>query len=127
MDVAILVALIAVNALFAMAEVALLTARRSKLQKMVESGDRQAAAALELGEDPNRFLSTVQVGFNDWHLERGRGRIGPVRPSGYLARTTGRQRQHIWLAGFNPDRCHYHLRQYRARGISPQTHWSIEP
>src|SRR5574343_167492 len=62
MDVAILVALIAVNALFAMAEVALLTARRSKLQKMVESGDRQAAAALELGEDPNRFLSTVQVG-----------------------------------------------------------------
>lgn len=62
MDVAILVALIAVNALFAMAEVALLTAKRSKLQKMVESGDRQAAAALELGEDPNRFLSTVQVG-----------------------------------------------------------------
>ncbi len=62
MDVAILVALIAINALFAMAEVALLTAKRSKLQKMVESGDRQAAAALELGEDPNRFLSTVQVG-----------------------------------------------------------------
>ncbi len=62
MDVAILVALVAVNALFAMAEVALLTAKRSKLQKMVESGDRQAAAALELGEDPNRFLSTVQVG-----------------------------------------------------------------
>ena len=62
MDVAILVALIAINALFAMAEVALLTAKRSKLQRMVDSGDRQAAAALELGEDPNRFLSTVQVG-----------------------------------------------------------------
>jgi putative hemolysin len=62
MDVAILLALIAVNALFAMAEVALLTARRGKLQKMVESGDRQAAAALELGEDPNRFLSTIQIG-----------------------------------------------------------------
>lgn len=62
MDVAILLALIAVNALFAMAEVALLTARRGKLQKMLESGDRQAAAALELGEDPNRFLSTIQIG-----------------------------------------------------------------
>lgn len=62
MDVAILVALIAINALFAMAEVALLTAKRSKLQRMVDAGDRQAAAALELGEDPNRFLSTVQVG-----------------------------------------------------------------
>lgn len=62
MDVAILLALVAVNALFAMAEVALLTAKRSKLQRMVDAGDRQAAAALELGEDPNRFLSTVQVG-----------------------------------------------------------------
>ncbi|MEN9880399.1 MAG: hypothetical protein RIQ55_1045 [Pseudomonadota bacterium] len=62
MDVAILLALIAINALFAMAEVALLTAKRSKLQRMVDSGDRQAAAALELGEDPNRFLSTVQIG-----------------------------------------------------------------
>jgi len=62
MDVAILVALIAINAVFAMAEVALLTAKRSKLQRMVESGDRQAEAALELGEDPNRFLSTVQIG-----------------------------------------------------------------
>ena len=62
MDVAILLALIALNALFAMAEVALLTAKRSKLQRMVDSGDRQAAAALELGEDPNRFLSTVQIG-----------------------------------------------------------------
>ena len=62
MDVAILLALIALNALFAMAEVALLTAKRSKLQRMVDAGDRQAAAALELGEDPNRFLSTVQIG-----------------------------------------------------------------
>ena len=62
MDVAILLALIALNALFAMAEIALLTAKRSKLQRMVDAGDRRAAAALELGEDPNRFLSTVQVG-----------------------------------------------------------------
>ena len=62
MDVAILLALIALNAIFAMAEVALLTAKRSKLQRMVDAGDRQAAAALELGEDPNRFLSTVQIG-----------------------------------------------------------------
>lgn len=62
MDVAILLALIVLNALFAMAEIALLTAKRSKLQRMVDAGDRRAAAALELGEDPNRFLSTVQVG-----------------------------------------------------------------
>lgn len=62
MDVAILVALITVNALFAMAEVSLLTAKRNRLQRMVDAGDQQAAAALQLGEDPNRFLSTVQIG-----------------------------------------------------------------
>lgn len=62
MDVAILLALIALNALFAMAEIALITAKRAKLQRMVDGGDRRAAAALELSEDPNRFLSTVQIG-----------------------------------------------------------------
>ena len=50
MDVAILLALIALNALFAMAEIALITAKRAKLQRMVDGGDRRAAAALELSE-----------------------------------------------------------------------------
>ena len=62
MDVAILLALIALNAVFAMAEIALITAKRAKLQRMVDGGDHRAAAALELSEDPNRFLSTVQIG-----------------------------------------------------------------
>jgi CBS domain containing-hemolysin-like protein len=50
------------NGIFAMSEIALVTARRARLQRMVEDGDRAAASALELGENPTRFLSTIQIG-----------------------------------------------------------------
>lgn len=62
MHVAILVALVLINGLFAMSEIALVTARKSRLQRMAESGDRSAAVALSLGSEPTRFLSTVQIG-----------------------------------------------------------------
>jgi putative hemolysin len=45
-----------------MSEIALVTARKARLQVLVDQGDRGAAAALSLNEDPTRFLSTVQVG-----------------------------------------------------------------
>jgi putative hemolysin len=54
--------LIAVNALFAMSEIAVVSARSVRLQQMVDKGSRGAAAALEMVRSPNRFLSTVQVG-----------------------------------------------------------------
>jgi putative hemolysin len=50
------------NALFVAAEYALVTARRSRLQELAESGRRGAKHALELMDDPVRFISTVQVG-----------------------------------------------------------------
>jgi putative hemolysin len=50
------------NALFVAAEYALVTARRSRLQELAESGRRGARHALELMDDPVRFISTVQVG-----------------------------------------------------------------
>ena len=62
METAILFALILLNGLFAMSEIALVTARKTRLQKLIVEGDRSAAAALELGEDPTRFLSTIQIG-----------------------------------------------------------------
>ena len=62
MEFAILACLILLNGLFAMSEVALLTARKSRLQEWVKQGDRRAKAALELALAPNRFLSAVQVG-----------------------------------------------------------------
>lgn len=58
----IVVVLVVVNALFAATEMALATARRSRLQSRADDGDRGAAAAIRLQEDPNRFLSTIQVG-----------------------------------------------------------------
>ena len=58
----ILFLLLAANGLFAMAELAIVSARKGKLKRLVEEGDRRAAAALELAEEPTRFLSTVQLG-----------------------------------------------------------------
>ena len=62
MEIAILFGLILLNGVFAMSEIALVTARRARLQKLAEEGDQSAAAAVLLGTDPNQFLSTVQIG-----------------------------------------------------------------
>mgnify|MGYP001190430606 FL=1 len=62
MEIAILFALICLNGLFAMSEIALVTARKARLQKLIDEGDSGAAAAVKLGEDPTRFLSTIQIG-----------------------------------------------------------------
>jgi putative hemolysin len=62
MEIALLFALILLNGLFAMSEIALVTARKARLQKLIDEGDRAAAAAVKLGEDPTRFLSTIQIG-----------------------------------------------------------------
>ena len=62
MDVALLLFLILLNALFAMSEMALTASRKARLVVMVEAGDPGAPAAQELHEDPTKFLSTVQIG-----------------------------------------------------------------
>jgi putative hemolysin len=62
MEIAILFALILVNGLFAMSEIALVTARKVRLQQFVDEGDSGALAAVKLGDDPTRFLSTIQIG-----------------------------------------------------------------
>ena len=62
MEISLLFALIILNGLFAMSEIALISARRAQLQSMAQDGDGGAAVAIQLGEDPNRFLSTIQIG-----------------------------------------------------------------
>ena len=62
MEILILTGLILLNGVFAMSEIALVTARKARLQRLVDEGDGAAAAALQLGEDPTRFLSTIQIG-----------------------------------------------------------------
>ncbi len=62
MEIAILAALILLNGVFAMSEIALVTARRARMHKLIDQGDRAAIAATKLGENPTRFLSTIQIG-----------------------------------------------------------------
>ena len=54
--------LLIANGIFAMSEIAIVTARKSRLQELANKGVGKASAALELATNPNRFLSTVQVG-----------------------------------------------------------------
>jgi putative hemolysin len=61
-EVVFILVLIVFNGLLAMSEIAVVSARRARLQKRAESGDAGARAALELADAPTRFLSTVQIG-----------------------------------------------------------------
>ena len=54
--------LILANGVFAMSEIAVVAAKKVRLQQRAEDGDDRAKAALALARDPNQFLSTVQVG-----------------------------------------------------------------
>jgi putative hemolysin len=62
MDIALLFFLILLNALFAMSEMALTASRKTRLAVLVEAGESGAQAALDLHENPTKFLSTVQIG-----------------------------------------------------------------
>ncbi len=62
LDAAIIMALIMLNGVFAMSELAIVSARTAKLSAMAESGNKGAAMAIELAKDPGKFLSTVQIG-----------------------------------------------------------------
>jgi putative hemolysin len=61
-DVAIILALVALNGVFAMSELALVSSRKARLEAMAKGGKHGAAAALRLSADPGKFLSTVQIG-----------------------------------------------------------------
>ncbi len=61
-DVVIILALIALNGLLAMSELAVVSSREARLRAMARSGSGGAQCALDLAADPGRFLSTVQIG-----------------------------------------------------------------
>jgi putative hemolysin len=71
MDLALLFALILLNGLFAMSEIALVSARKARLSPLAEEGDPSAAAALRVQQDPNNFLSTIQVGITSIGILNG--------------------------------------------------------
>ena len=61
-DVLVVLALMLVNAAFAMSELAIVSARKPRLEAMARRGSRGARVALDLAADPGKFLSTVQTG-----------------------------------------------------------------
>ena len=71
MEIILLVALILINGLFAMSEIALITARRARLTRLAEDGDAAAVVAIKLGEEPTRFLSTIQIGITSIGILNG--------------------------------------------------------
>lgn len=71
MEVLVLIILILLNGIFAMSEMALVTARRSRLARMADEGHPSAEVAMRLGENPTRFLSTIQIGITSIGILNG--------------------------------------------------------
>ncbi len=62
LELSLLFILLVLNGVFAMTEIAVVSARKNRLRTLADAGDKGARAALDLAENPNQFLSTVQIG-----------------------------------------------------------------
>ena len=62
MEILIILFLILLNGIFSMSEIALISARKNRLESAAKKGNQSAQAALDLANSPNKFLSTVQIG-----------------------------------------------------------------
>lgn len=62
MEIAVIILLILLNGVFAMSEIAVISAKKNRLKTEAKSGSKSARTALKLAEDPDRFLSTIQIG-----------------------------------------------------------------
>ncbi|MCU0536780.1 MAG: hemolysin family protein [Hydrococcus sp. Prado102] len=61
-EILVIVVLIVLNGIFALSEIAIVSARKIRLEQLSTQGDAQARVALELANNPNQILSTVQIG-----------------------------------------------------------------
>lgn len=61
-DIIVILFLILLNGVFSMSEIAMISARKSRLAADAKQGSRGAGMALKLSDDPDRFLSTIQIG-----------------------------------------------------------------
>lgn len=91
MDIALLLVLILLNGVFAMSEIAVVSSRKARLQKLADDGSPGAGSALGLSNDPSNFLSTIQVGITTIGILSGA--IGESALADPLA---------AWLAGYAP-------------------------
>lgn len=89
MDIALLFVLILLNGVFAMSEIAVVSSRKARLQRLADDGSPGAESALALNAEPSRFLSTIQVGITTIGILSGA--IGESALAVPLA---------AWLSGF---------------------------
>lgn len=61
-EIGLLLVLIVLNGVFAMSEMAIASSRKARLQQLAANGNAGAQAALNLADEPNQFLATVQIG-----------------------------------------------------------------
>ena len=94
LDVVIIIMLVCLNGVFAMSELAVVSARKPRLKAMARAGRRGAQTALDLASDPGRFLSTVQIGIT---------LIGIIAGAYSGASLGGPTGQRIALLGVDPD------------------------
>ena len=71
MEILFLFLLILLNGVFAMSEIALVTARKARLQRYIDEGDRGAIAAAQVGAEPTHLLSTIQIGITSISILNG--------------------------------------------------------
>lgn len=89
MDIALLLFLILFNGLFAMSEIAVVSSRKARLQRLADDGSPGAHSALSLHAEPSNFLSTIQVGITTIGILSGA--IGEAALADPFA---------AWLSGF---------------------------
>ena len=70
-EIAVVLVLVTLNGLFALSELAVVSARRSRLKALAHEGRRGANEAMALAADPSKFLSTVQIGITAVGLVAG--------------------------------------------------------
>ena len=75
LQIVILLVLIAINAFFAMSEIAIVTFNDNKLKKMAEDGNKRAAILHKMVSEPSKFLSTIQIGVTLAGFMAGRRQI----------------------------------------------------
>lgn len=94
MEILILLGLTLINGLFSLSEIALISVKSSRIQTLVEQGDRRASTVQKLKADPESFLSAIQVGIT---------LIGIVSGAFGGATLSDDFRHHLERLGFAPD------------------------
>src|SRR5687767_3260556 len=95
-EIVLILLLLLANGVFAMSEIAVVTARQARLEKLAGEGSRRARRALDLAREPTQFLATVQVGITLVGIL-----AGAFGGAGLAERLDDRLEQIDWLAPFS--------------------------